>query len=155
MGNGGKKSPKSSVSGEDAARKRYNRFMINARGFKCDGLGKNYDRMRYRRNRNRFSLPKSRDGGMLEGRRSPERIPLGNDSERNSKDVGARKRAFEATGPVVAPPKRICLGSKSTEGNINAKSRDLLEPLMNIDLVIDKIAPGKVIGTTGRVVAPA
>ena len=155
MGNGGKKSPTSSVSGEDAARKRYNRFMINARSFKCDGLGKNYDRMRYRRNRNGFSLPKSRDGGMLEGRRSPERIPLGNDSGRNSKDVGARKRAFEATGLVVAPPKRICLGSKSTEGNINAKSRDLLEPLMNIDLVIDKIAPGKVIGTTGCVVAPA
>jgi hypothetical protein len=154
MENGGKAKPKSSVSKEDAARERYCRFMINARDDKHDSFGRNHekDSIRYRKRldesssrprsfspyRNRISPP--RDSRVFEGNRSPDRTTLRNNLVRSSDEVRSKKRAFEATGLVVAPPKRKCLNNKSTGGNN------------------DKIDPKKVIDTTfevtGLVLAP-
>ncbi|CAB4018802.1 Hypothetical predicted protein [Paramuricea clavata] len=152
--NGGKAKPKSSVSKKDVARERNHRFMINARGDKRDSFGRNHekDSIRYRKRldesspqprsfspyRNRISPP--RDSRVFEGNRSPDRTTLRNNLVRSSDEVRSRKRAFEAAGLVVAPPKRKCLNKKSTGDN-----KDKMDPKKVIDTTFE---------VTGLVLAP-
>ena len=161
---GKKTSPKSSLSKEDAARtnNKYYRFLSNTRNWKYAGLARNCerDRIRFRRrldrspprrlrsfspHRKRVSPPRIKGGRMFERSRSPDRTCLRNKPARNAADVATRKRPFEATGLVVAPPKKKRLDTKSTERN--NESRDLPQPLMSIDLSTNsKIVPKKVMG---------